>query len=301
MLGFLPSPIKGVLASTLVIANTIFFFIPVLLAAILKLLVPLAGWRRFCLRLLTWMAEQWIIVNKLITSLTQRIDWEIDLPGDLDYRGSYLVVANHQSWADIVVLQHVFSKRIPFLKFFLKKELIWVPMLGIAWWALDLPFMRRYTKAELEAKPELRGKDLEITRRACERFKGMPVSIMNFIEGTRFRPAKHDAQQSPYRHLLKPKSGGIAFALNAMDGAISELLDVTIVYEPHRAGFWDLLSGTVTRVQVDVQHRKIPERFLHGDYQNDPAWRQAFQDWITELWKEKDDRIERMMNEELAK
>ena len=297
MLSFLPHFLKGPLAAALVILNTVIVFIPLFVVAILKFLIPVKAWRRACLILLTRMAEYWIGVNKAITFLTQDIRWDIEIPDNLDYRGQYLVTANHQSWADIVVLQHVFNRRIPFLKFFLKKELIWVPLMGIAWWALDLPFMRRYSREYLERNPHKRGKDLEITQRACEKFRDIPVSIMNFLEGTRFRLAKHEKQQSPYRHLLKPKAGGIAFALNAMDGTIRELIDVTIVYKPHRAGFWDLFSGRVARIVVRARKLEIPERFLHGDYQNDPQWREEFQAWVRELWERKDDEISRLLAE----
>src|SRR3546814_9530339 len=114
-----------------------------------------------------------------------------------------------------------FNRRIPLLKFFLKQELIKVPLLGLAWWALDFPFRKRFTRAEIEANPSLKGKDLETTRKACEKFKEMPTSVMNFFEGTRFTQAKHDQQQSPYEFLLKPKAGGTAFALSAMDGKLA--------------------------------------------------------------------------------
>ncbi|MDX1443593.1 MAG: acyltransferase [Gammaproteobacteria bacterium] len=297
MLSFLPSFLKGPLAAALVITNTIVVFIPLFVIALLKFFIPVKAWRRACLLALIWLAEHWISINKSITWLTQDIRWDVEIPDDLDYRGQYLVVSNHQSWADIVVLQHVFNRRIPFLKFFLKKQLIWVPLLGIAWWALDLPFMRRYSREYLEKNPHKRGKDLEITQRACEKFRDMPVSIMNFLEGTRYRPAKHAKQESPYLHLLKPKAGGIAFALNAMDGTIRELVDVTIVYKPHRAGFWDLFSGRVEHIAVRARKTDIPERFLHGDYQNDAQWREEFQAWVRELWERKDDEIHRLLEE----
>jgi 1-acyl-sn-glycerol-3-phosphate acyltransferase len=130
----------------------------------------------------------------------------------LEAKGHYLVLSNHQSWVDILILQKVFNRRIPFMRFFLKQQLIWVPMLGLAWWALDFPFMQRHTKSQLQKRPELAGQDIAATRKACEKFLGKPVSIMIFPEGTRFTPAKHAQQQSPFQHLLKPKSGGMAYA-----------------------------------------------------------------------------------------
>ena len=294
MLSFLPGFVKGPLAALLVVLNTVFWCAPLFIVAILKCLLPLAQWRRACSRLLVWIAESWIGVNNAITDLTQRIEWDVELP-ELDRQESWLVIANHQSWADIVVLQRVFNRRIPFLRFFLKQQLIWVPLLGLAWWALDFPFMRRHSREYLERHPEKRHEDLQVTRRACERFAGTPVSIMSFVEGTRFREEKHERQQSPYRHLLKPRAGGLAFTLNAMDGAIRRLLDVTIVYRPHRAGFTDLFAGRAKRVTVRVREIVIPQGFLHGDYQNDVAWREDFQAWVRDIWVEKDRELELLL------
>lgn len=296
MLSFLPSFIKGPLAALLVTINTLFWFMPLMLVAMLKVLIRIPAWQRACAHALTWIAERWISINTGVDRLTQNIEWDVRLPADLDRGGSYVVIANHQSWADIFILQRAFNRRIPFLKFFLKQQLIWVPFLGVAWWALDMPFMKRYSRDYLERYPEKRGTDLEVTRRACEKFRDMPVSVMNFVEGTRFRLHKHGAQDSPYRHLLKPRAGGLAFVLNSMNGSIRTLLDVTIVYRPHRAGFWDLLSGRVDKVIMRVREIGIPERFLRGDYQNDLTWREDFQAWVRELWAEKDRQIEALLD-----
>ncbi len=295
MLAFLPASVRAALAVLLVVLNTVICFVPLFIVALLKLLLPLPAWQRAARRLLHGMAECWISVNNGVIALTQRIEWHIELPDGLSCEESWLVIANHQSWADIVVLQRAFNRRIPFLKFFLKRELVWVPLLGIAWWALEMPFMRRYSREYLERHPHRRGADLAVTRRACEKFRDAPVSIMSFVEGTRFRDSRHAAQESPYRHLLRPKAGGVAFALNAMDGAIRNVLDVTIVYRPHRADFADLFMGRVRGVRVHVRRLPVPARFLHGDYQQDEAWREDFQAWIRALWEEKDRRIDALL------
>jgi 1-acyl-sn-glycerol-3-phosphate acyltransferase len=160
--------------------------------------------------------------------------------------------------------------------------------MGVAWWALDFPFMKRYSKEFLAKHPEMRGKDTETTRKACERFKEIPVSVMNFLEGTRFTQAKHDQQQSPYRYLLKPKAGGIAFVLSSMGGLLHSMLDVTIVYNEKTIGFWDLMCGRVHSVKVRVTQREIPAEFAAGDYENDAEFRERFQTWVSDLWLEKD-------------
>jgi 1-acyl-sn-glycerol-3-phosphate acyltransferase len=199
----------------------------------------------------------------------------------LGARGWYLVSSNHQSWVDILVLQKIFNRRIPMLKFFLKRELIWVPVIGLAWWALDFPFMQRRGGASS-------AQDLERARKACEKFRVVPTSVFNFPEGTRFTRAKQDAQGSPYAHLLKPKAGGIATALTTLGSQFHHLLDVTIAYPDGPPDFWTLLSGRLRAVTVRVQAREIPAELMAGDYANDPTFRTRMQEWMNTLWAEKD-------------
>lgn len=288
MLNFLPASIIGGLVSIAIFLNTLFWCLLLYLVAIAKLLIPLKSWRAYCTQAAIWLAEAWISGNSAWMWLTQRTRWRVSGLEGLPNDGWYLVISNHQSWVDIFVLQHIFNKRIPFLKFFLKQELIWVPVIGLAWWALDFPFMKRYSRQQLARRPELRGKDLETTRKACEKFKTTPVSIMNFLEGTRLTPAKHQQQGSPYQHLLKPKAGGIGFVLGAMGEQISTMLDVTIIYPQGIPTAWDFLKGQLHEIEVIVQKRPVPMEYRNQDYQNDPEFREAFQLWVRELWQQKD-------------
>ena len=242
------------------------------------------------------IAEGWVLCNSGWMKLTQGTQWDVQGLGELKYKGWYLVNANHQSWVDILVLQHVFNGKIPLLKFFLKKELIKVPIMGLCWWALDFPFMQRFSKAYLEKHPEMKGKDLETTRKACEKFSVIPTSVMNFLEGTRFTQKKYEKQQPPYRYLLKPKAGGIAFALNAMGDKFNSLLNITIVYPDGIPSFGDFLAGKVKRIIVRVEEEKIPAEFTEKDYNNDPEFRAQFQQWTHQLWLEKDDLIHQLLD-----
>jgi 1-acyl-sn-glycerol-3-phosphate acyltransferase len=227
--------------------------------------------------------------------LTQRTQWDVEGIAGLDPQGWYLVNSNHQTWVDIFVLQHLLNRRIPLLKFFIKSQLKWVPIMGLAWWALDFPFMRRHSEEFLKKHPEMRGKDQAATRRACEKFALIPTSVMNFLEGTRFTPAKHARQNSPYRHLLKPKAGGIALALNAMGDKFRAILDVTIVYPDGAPKFWDFLCGRLRRVIVRVQSLPVPGHLMNSDYGGDAATREAFAQWVQQLWRDKDAQIERLL------
>ena len=291
----LPSLMRGLTAVSLLALNTLVWVPILLLFALLKLLVPGRPMRLWVDPVLLRIAEIWIAGNSRWMRLTQNTVWDVQGLEGLNPRSWYLVNANHQSWVDILVLQHLLNRRIPLLKFFLKQQLIWVPVMGLAWWALDFPFMRRHSEAYLQKHPEMRGRDQETTRRACKKFALIPTSVMNFLEGTRFTKAKHARQQSPYQHLLKPKTGGMAVALNAMGEKFEAVLDVTIVYPDGIPDFWQFLSGRVARVIVRVQPLPIPRQLLGADYAGDAATRQAYQKWVHELWLAKDARISRLL------
>ena len=277
----------------LLVATSTLLLVPVLLVvALLKALLPFAAARRPLDRALMLIAENWIGINSRLIDLFTRTRFIIEGADHLQYGGHYLVLANHRSWVDIPVLQKVFNRRIPLLRFFLKSQLFWVPLLGLAWWALDFPFMKRYTRQQLARRPELAGRDIEATRRACEKFRHIPVSVMNFVEGTRFTPEKHARQASPFRHLLKPKAGGVAFVVGAMGDAIGSVLDVTLHYDVGTPTLVDLFSDRIREVRVHVREREIPEGFAGGDYENDRACRVRFQAWINGMWQDKDAKLD---------
>jgi 1-acyl-sn-glycerol-3-phosphate acyltransferase len=294
MLASLPAFLRIPLAIALLILNTIVHVLPLFALTFVKLLLPLQGARVAMSRVLVAIAESWIAVNSALFDLFTRTRWQVEGLEGLKRDGNYLVLCNHQSWVDIPVLQKVFNRRIPFLRFFLKSQLIWVPLLGPAWWALDFPFMKRHSREQLARHPELAGKDRETTRKACEKFRHMPVSVMNFVEGTRFTRAKHDAQGSPYAHLLRPKAGGVAFVLDAMGEGLHAIVDVTIVYAQGAGSMMDLIAGRVRDIRVHIRQRVI-EPGLRGDYENDAAFRERFQAWINTLWAEKNADVGRLL------
>jgi 1-acyl-sn-glycerol-3-phosphate acyltransferase len=289
MLARLPHALRGTLTGLVLGANTLVVAASLVPPALLKLLVPAAAVHRACDHALNALASAWVAVNNAWIAAVQPARWDVQGVEGLHPRGWYLVSSNHQSWVDILVLQRIFHGHIPFLKFFLKQELIWVPVIGLAWWALDFPFMKR------GRGQGARHSDLKTTREACEKFKRIPTSVINFVEGTRFTPAKHAAQNSPYRHLLKPKIGGLGIALATMGEQFEALLDVTIVY-PHGAPrFWDLLSGRLDAVTVRVQQRPIPADVLGSDPIGDKAYRQRISAWVEQQWVEKDALIDELL------
>jgi 1-acyl-sn-glycerol-3-phosphate acyltransferase len=289
MLARLPPALRGVLTGLTLGLNTLLLASCMVPPALLKLLVPLEGVRRGCDHALTALASAWVATNNAWIAAVNPAPWDVQGVASLHPRGWYLVSSNHQTWVDILVLQRIFHGHIPFLKFFLKQELIWVPVIGLAWWALDFPFMKRGKGSGA------RQNDLKTTREACEKFKRIPTTVINFVEGTRFTKAKHAKQNSPYRHLLKPKIGGLGIALATMGEQFEALLDVTIVY-PHGAPrFPDLLCGRIDAVTVRVQQREIPPEVLGSDPISDKAYRQRIGAWVDHQWTAKDQLIDELL------
>lgn len=294
---YLRGPMLGAVSFVLLVLNTIFWSVPFYALVAVKVLMPTRGLRNRVLMGLIWVAQTWSHCNDVLIALLHDVDWDVEGLEQLERERNYMVTCNHQSWVDIVVIMRFLNGRIPFIRFFLKRELFWVPILGPVWWALEYPFMKRYSREYLKRHPEMRGKDLETTRKACERYQHFSVSLLNFFEGTRFTPEKHRKQDSPYRHLLRPKAGGLAFTLNAMNGKLRTLLDVTLVYPGGRPGLWDFLAGRVSRVVMRVQSIPLPQWLLQGDYMNDPEFRAQVQAWVSDLWQHKDEKMEALLRE----
>lgn len=285
MLRTLPPALRGYLAALLLTLNIVGVFAAMIPLALLKLLLPSGRARRRCDRCLNALAEAWIRFNNGWIGLVRDVRWRISGTAELDRRGWYLVACNHQTWVDIFVLQKALTGKIPLLKFFLKRELIYVPLMGLAWWALDFPFMRRGGGRRSFAR------DMAATRRSCERFRSIPTSVISFLEGTRFSPEKHAQQQSPYPHLLRPKVGGVAMALGVMGERFRSCLDVTIVYPEGVPDFMDLLCGRMGEVVVHVRELEIPDELLNRDYEKDGEFRRQLQSWAQAIWEEKESFI----------
>lgn len=293
MFYFLPHSLKGILSLTLYTLNTICLTPPLILLALFKFLIPIYFVVVIIDNILISIANLWIEINSFNSKLFCKIDWDIRGLENLKTKEWYLVVSNHQSWVDILALQTILNKKIPMLKFFLKQELIWIPFLGLAWWALDFPFMKRYSKKQLTENPHLKGKDLERTKKACEKFKHTPVSIINFVEGTRLTPRKKDSPDNHFTHLLNPKAGGIAFVLGSMGDYFHKIIDVTIVYPDRIPTFWDYISGRVNKIIIDFEVIPLTD-FPAGDYFNDIEYKDRFFMWLNALWQKKDEKIKQL-------
>ena len=251
------------------------------------------------------IAKRWIHTNNtLIDTILPEKDWRIELPADLDKNKQYLLICNHQSWIDTSIVQYISEGRLPLTRFFTKHNLIYLPFVGQAFYFLDFPMMKRHSKEAIAKNPALKGQDIAEAERACRLLKDKPFALLNYLEGSRFTPAKRDALGSPYQHLLKPKAGGLTLAISALGQQIDGILDMTIVYPDYAnqpPEYGDLWKGKITRLGVHMQRLDIPETLFDaismGTHHSDEAVKQAIYAWLDEIWQDKDARIGRMLAE----
>ncbi|HJL95572.1 MAG TPA: acetyltransferase [SAR86 cluster bacterium] len=279
--------LKGLICLFLVIFNTLFWCIFLLGFALIKLLIPLESSKRLFTQLIIIIGECWIYCNGLWIKALHKPKWKVKGFGELDQNNWYLSIANHQSWADIFILQSITNRNIPMLKFFMKDVLIWVPVIGLAWWALDMPFLKRYSEEKIKQNPELRGKDVSAMKNSFSRFARYPVSIFIFAEGTRFTKEKKQQQHSAFHNLLNPKPGGVGLTLSTMP-YITKLVDFSIKYESDRRTFWDFLCGKMNKATIQVDLIDIPKEFLGKDYGEDQIYRDDIKKWLYDIWAKKD-------------
>ncbi|MEQ3639988.1 MAG: acyltransferase [Alteromonas sp.] len=289
------APITFVIHITLQLLNLAFWGGLIILLGLVKLLLPNGRVRTLWNSVMHGLMFSFGRLSVLLIRLFNNIDIEYAVHGELAKDRWYLIIANHLSYLDIILLIEFATKRIPAPKFFLKKELIWLPFVGLGAWALDMPFMRRYTRAYIEKNPHKKGKDLETTKAYCEKFRTVPTTVINFVEGTRFTPQKHALKKSPYTHLLPAKAGGVSFTLAAMGELFTNVLDISLLY-PHnkKHPMMAMLCGTMTKIVIDVNVVSVPELQQHST-RNESEFRLYFQSWLNDLWKNKDSRIKNLL------
>ena len=281
---------KGLTVSSVITGSTFLHGPPVLALGLTKLFKKSAKVDQTNIQI----TNSWLSVNNwLIDHVLPNTHWDISIEDglELSMQGRYLMTCNHQSWVDTTVNQYFGLTRMPLTRFFTKWELIFIPFVGQAFKILGFPMMKRHTKEQIAKNPALKDRDMDEARKSCEQLLSQPFTLLNYLEGTRFTQEKHDQQQSPYQHLLKPKAGGLALALNILGNEIDALVDMTIVYPDGAPGYGEFWLGEVPRIAVNLRKIDIPDWVLGGDYEEDAAYRERFQDWVHQLWTEKDQLI----------
>ena len=286
---------KGLIVGSVITGSTFFHGPPVLALGLSKLFKKSQKVDETNINI----TNSWLGINNwLIDHILPDTQWDITVDDDLDLnmQGRYLMTCNHQSWVDTTVNQYFGLTRMPLTRFFTKWELIFIPFVGQAFKILGFPMMKRHSKAQIAKNPELKFRDMEEARKSCEQLLSQPFTLLNYLEGTRFTPEKHQQQNSPYIHLLKPKAGGLALALDILGDKIDALMDMTIVYPNGAPGYGEFWLGDVARIAVNMRKINIPDWVLGGNYEDDAEYRERFQAWVDELWTEKDQLISAMKN-----
>lgn len=283
----------GILSLIILLTTTTLGFLPIFLMGLLKFF-PNQSWKIYCTKKIDTIVTLWCAINNAYIKLSNPTHFQITGLNQFHLDQWHLVVANHQSWLDIVILQNLFNQKIPVLKFFIKDQLKWVPLLGFSWWAMGCPFMKRYSQAYLLKNPHKKGKDLKATKKSLQLLKKTPSTLMSFIEGTRFTDGKKLTQNSPYQHLLKPKAGGIGFVISTLHEQISHLIDVTITYPDQHQSLWGFLCHRLDLIKIHIRKLPIPEKFLTTTLIKNNMTQFEFREWINQQWYEKDKLIASM-------
>ncbi|WP_244670068.1 acetyltransferase [Coxiella endosymbiont of Amblyomma nuttalli] len=249
-------------------------------------LIPAKSGYRTLMKIALYIAIMWTNVSNSILYF-RRHQWKIEGEGNLNPRYWYLLISNHQTWLDVLVLGYVFNQKTPLIKFFMKKELLWeLPILGLSCWILGYPFLHRRYQKDIRKRSTLTGKDIETTKIICKQFKEFPTTIMNFVEGTRFTTEKHKRQQSPFLYLLKPKAGNIAVVINELQNELRGILNVTIHYSTPMS-FWKYFSSNGANITIYYELLPITADLI-GNYYEDRKFRRYLQQWLNLIWKRKD-------------
>lgn len=262
--------------------------------ALLKL-IPIVVLQDFCSKAVTFFAHNWVNFNSFLMRTIIRTPVELELSPRTKLRRTqnYMIIVNHQSATDILVLQYLFNTKIPFLRFFIKKELLYVPLLGLAWWALDYPFVKRYSREKIKKKPQLANADIQVVRRMVKIYQKQKVSILNFVEGSRrtTQKIKEEGKKRIYKHLLKPRSSGMSVVLSHMQHQLAGVLDITIVYPRLNITLGDFMSGKVEWIKVYADLVPIEEVPVEENVEIAHVSK-GMHRWLNERWQMKDEILQ---------
>lgn len=287
--------LRGTLSSLFLILNTILWCGLLYPVALAKFLIRSVRFQEQCKSMMVLIAEMWITCNNIYFKLALPTSLQLQIPRTLNLDRSYLVISNHRSWVDILILQMALNGKAPFLRFFIKDTLKWMPFLGVAWKSLDYPFMKRATvkSSNKSGKQDSSiNRDLETANEACKQMLGRAVSVLIFLEGTRFTKEKQSHPKNTYKNLLRPKIGGATAVLDVLGDQIHSVIDVTIAYPEGHLEFLDFICGKTPEVKMQARELDLPEIFLKGRLQTDAEIRRQFDSWIEQIWKSKDQLLD---------
>ena len=296
-IGILLFHVRAALVLAYITCNLTFWIIPVLVLVVFKWLLPISSVRMGIYKVMAWIYRAAVQMDDWILFRVLKI--QLDLTGiDQTYTGDfYLALCNHQSWSDIFILQHLLNRKTPIIKFLVKRELMYLPVVGLICWAYDFPLLNRGNQTIKSPDKSFRMNDSKTLSKSLARFLLSSATIMNFAEGTRFSPLKAKRQKSPYRYLLKPKAGGLIAIYKMMGQELAAVLDFTVVYDSPRPTFWRFIGGKIPRVKVHLDtilSEELKENFGMPESNFDPD---CVAEWINQRWEQKNRKIEHLSSD----
>lgn len=249
-----------------VILNLSIWLIPLLAFSIIKIVVRIQPVTYLCNQVLEFIYRAAVRVDTIW--MKHVIGIQIHIKGQLPDHPAPIIVSNHQTWFDIPVIQHTVTDHGPILKFLIKRQLVWVPIIGWICYALNFP--RLYRGQGENAREQ----DYAAIKAASGTLSAERGALLIFAEGTRFTPRKHDLQSSPYQHLLHPRPGGLKIALETAPPD-TPVVDLTVVYRNGEKNFWRGLHGACPNIDVTIR------TYFASDITDARLW-------LDNRWREKD-------------
>jgi 1-acyl-sn-glycerol-3-phosphate acyltransferase len=238
---------------------------------LLRLAIPRAG--RSCHYISVSIYRSAVRANTWWLQNVIGVAWNCpSLPLDRD--SSAVVICNHRSWCDVLLAQDILTNQGPIVKFLAKRELAFVPILGLIIFAFNFPLLKRRTKPGVSDATRRTADQARVTRAALQLLHE-PAAILIFVEGTRYTDEKNRASGQDFLALLPPRVGGFAAVVAVLRESEARVIDVTLHFNPH-VSFWQFIGGVHTKILIEAQSYAIAE--IPRDITA----------WLQERWRLKD-------------
>ena len=274
------------IVTVIYISSVLAFGVLILVLISIPRMLPVNAVKKYITAISNEIGNAIVWFLKITLGFIHRPKWQIDYPANISTKSWYIGMSNHMSWADIFVLLFIGNYKLPLLKFFMKKELKWIPIIYLVHKTIDMPFLNRHKPGEAQNDPDLKARNFENARDAAKKFTRYPTTAFSFVEGTRYTETKNNIQLSPYDDLLKPKIGALVTAFSGMP-MVEELIDFTIIYKTPKRSAWDFACGEMREAKIIIRSYKIPKFIKESDDMDSVKYKNQFRLFINDIWLEK--------------
>jgi lysophosphatidic acid acyltransferase / lysophosphatidylinositol acyltransferase len=199
----------------------------------------IAGW--------LWGSWVWLVEDWHKTPIT--ITGDKIKPGE-----NALVISNHQSWSDIVMISKVATKAkmINHQKWMAKNVLRFVPFIGWGLHFIDTIFLKRdWNKDQIKIE--------QTFSHIVD--KNVPFWLIIFPEGTRLTASKLQSSQKlmqskgepHWQRVMRPRSKGFVAAIAGLRSKLDAIYSLTIDYGEQAVSPWELFAGQAQAIKIDVK------------------------------------------------